>query len=838
MSSIISLPMPQELPAYADVILPLALPQYYTYSIPSSMSEKVFIGIRVTVLFGQRKLYTGIIRRLHNEAPEGFQLNEILALLDDRPIVTLKQLEFWEWIADYYLCTTGEVFRAALPSGLKLESETRLFPDNNPPAELSLLPSEEDLMDLIIQSPGITIQKLAILAGRKDVTASVKSLIQKGTITREENIREIFKPKTYDFILLNEEYREAGKLNELADHVEKKAPNQFKILLSFLELGGSETGQEAIPVPKEKLLGQSAAGHATLNALIKKGVFSIRTEEISRLTVAPDLRRKPYTLNKSQLTAHLSIIDEFTRRDVVLLHGVTSSGKTEIYIHLIEHYIRQNQQVLYLLPEIALTAQMINRLRNVFGDKVGVYHSKFTDAERVEVYENLAGMRKLGSPSYQIILGVRSSIFLPFDDLGLIIIDEEHENSYKQFDPAPRYNARDAAVVLAASHGAKVLMGTATPSFESYMNAMHSRYGLVELNERFRDILLPEITIVDVREARRRKQMESHFAPQLLDAISDALKCNEQVLLFQNRRGFSPYIECNACGWIPHCKHCDVSLTYHKKTNRLNCHYCGFSIPNPPSCSSCGDTDIRTRGFGTEKVEDEIKIFFPDARVMRMDMDTTRTRKSYERIINDFENRKTDILIGTQMVSKGLDFDHVRVVGIMNADNMMNFPDFRSFERSYQLIAQVSGRAGRKNNRGKVLVQTNNPEHPVIQHVLENSYKAFFMQQLRERQIFKYPPYYRLVKLTLRHKKLPLVNQASQMLAASLRKALGERVVGPEFPLIGRLYSLHQKCILVKIERDKHFTERRNIMRSAIEGIMIHNEFKGLQIIPDVDPYN
>jgi primosomal protein N' (replication factor Y) (superfamily II helicase) len=827
-----------DLPEYADIILPLAVPQYYTYKIPSALVKKVCPGIRVTVLLGHRKIYTGIIRKLHDQPPVGVQLNEIISILDEKPLISGKQLEFWEWIADYYLCTPGEVYRAALPSGLKLESETRLFPERPPDVQSPLSIIEENLLDLIQQTPGITIQKLLATSGKKDITVLIKSLIEKGIITREENIRSTYKPRIRDYILLGEDFRSTDTLNQLADALEKKAPKQAQLLMRYLEISSFSNDQDLTPVAKEKLLNVSDAGHAALNALIKKGVLCVKTEEISRLSLAPDLQQKPYPLNKNQLTAHLNILDEFTRKDVILLHGVTSSGKTEIYIHLIEHYVRQNQQVLYLLPEIALTAQMINRLRNVFGNKVGVYHSKFTDAERVEVYENLAGIRKRGSPAYQIILGVRSSIFLPFDDLGLIIVDEEHENSYKQFDPAPRYNARDAAVVLASAHGAKVLMGTATPSFESYMNAMHGRYGLVELNERYQEMQLPEILVVDVREARRRKQMESHFAPQLLDAVSEALKNNEQVILFQNRRGFSPYIECSACGWIPHCKHCDVSLTYHKKTNRLSCHYCGFSIPNPPTCSTCGDSDIRTRGFGTEKVEDEIKIFFPEAKVQRMDLDTARTRKAFERIIEDFENRKVDILIGTQMVTKGFDFDHVRVVGILNADNMLNFPDFRSFERSFQLMAQVSGRAGRKNNRGKVIIQTSDADHTVIQHVLENNYKGFFRQQLAERQIYKYPPYYRLVKLTLRHKNLTLLNQASNLLANELRRSLGERVVGPEFPLIGRLYSLHQKCILVKIERDKQFSERRNQMRKAIVKIMLSDEFKNLQIIPDVDPLN
>ncbi len=830
--------MSTPLPAYADVILPLAVPHCYTYKIPDSLSALVRKGCRVIVMLGQRKIYTGVVKSIHNKPPEGYQISEIQSVLDAQPLVNSKQIGFWEWIADYYLCTLGEVYRAATPSGFKLESETRIYSVESPALPPALTPLEESLMDHIMRSPGISVQKLTALSGRKNIMPSVKSLIEKGAIIREENLRKDYTPKVRDYILLRDEYSAPSRLSELADTLERKAKKQARVLLNYIELSGFEAGEEMIPVAKEKMLSKLEGGHAALNALIKKGVFSLRQEEVSRLSVAADITRKPYPLSTSQLTAYLKILDDFKTHDVVLLHGVTSSGKTEIYIHLIEHYLRQNRQVLYLLPEIALTAQMINRLRNVFGNKVGVYHSKFSDAERVEVYENLAGIRKEGSPEYQVILGVRSSIFLPFHDLGLIIIDEEHENSYKQFDPAPRYNARDAAVVLATMHDAKVVMGTATPSLETYMNAMNKRYGLVELHERYLDIQLPEIFIIDVHEARRRKQMQSHFSPQLLDAISEALAAHEQVILFQNRRGFSPYIECQACGWIPHCKHCDVSLTYHKKTNRLNCHYCGFSIPNPPSCSSCGDTGIRTRGFGTEKVEDEIAILFPDARIARMDLDTTRTRKSYERIIDDFENRKVDILIGTQMVSKGLDFDHVRVVGILNADNMLNFPDFRSFERSFQLIAQVSGRAGRKKTRGKVIVQTSNPEHTVMDHIVRNDFTGFFTQQLKERLAFKYPPYYRLVRLTIRHRKLPVVNEAAQELANDLRKSLGERVIGPEFPLISRLYSMYQKCILVKIERDKLFSERRRIMRQAIEKMMNSEKYKSLQIIPDVDPYN
>ena len=822
---------------YADLILPLAVPQYYTYSIPDELQNLVAVGSRIIVVLGKRRMYTGIVRKTHNTAPEGFAIQPILSVLDDLPVVSEKQMEFWEWLADYYLCTPGEVYRAALPSGLKLESESQVFVTNNDePANLNNV--EFQLVKIVENTPGISLHKLATILGRKDVMPVVKQLIEKKILALKESLVESYKPRKQDYLVLANNYRNQESLQELLNLLEKKAPKQARVLVEFLHVCNYPENLQTPIVVKDKLLNTADVSPSSLKTLINKGVFLIKNEEISRLEKALVPQRKPFALKKNQARAHVKILDEFQSKNVVLLHGVTSSGKTEIYIHLIEHFIRQNQQVLYLLPEIALTTQIIQRLRSVFGNRIGVYHSKFSDAERVEVYENLCGIRKKDSPEYQIILGVRSSVFLPFSNLGLIIVDEEHENTYKQFDPAPRYNARDAAVVLASMHKGKVLMGTATPSFESYLNAVNGRYGLVELPDRYLDIRLPEVSVIDLREARKRKLMHSHFSQHLLHAIEETLERKEQVILFQNRRGFSPYVECNTCGWIPYCKNCDVSLTYHKKSNRLNCHYCGYSIPYPSGCSPCGSSDIRTRGFGTEKIEADAGILFPDAKIARMDLDTTRTRKSYEKIIADFENRKIDILIGTQMISKGLDFDHVRIVGILNADNMLNFPDFRSFERSFQLIAQVSGRAGRKKEQGKVIIQTSNPGHVVMNYVLKNDYTGFFQHQLQERKNFKYPPYFRLIKLTLRHKKLPVVAKASDHLARELRKKLGDRVVGPEFPLISRVFTYHQKCILVKIDRDQHFSERRKQVLEAINKTMILAEFKSLQIVPDVDPYN
>jgi len=831
--------MPEEPELYADLILPLALPQYYTYSVPGEFRDEIQTGARVIVHLAKSHFYTGIVRRLHGTAPEGHTLKPILNLLDAFPLIGEQQMNFWEWIADYYMCTVGEVYRAAVPTGLKLESETTVHPVV-PENSVMLSPSEDKVLDILEHSPGTTIRKIAQTMQRKNILPLIKSMVEKGVISLEENIRDHYKSRTKDYISLHPDLTGKDSLKELLDQLEKRAPKQAGILLSLIGLSGFSPSDPASckPVSKEELLKASGASLPSLKSLAQKKIIAVEQVEISRLASSGTLPQKPAPLTEKQTKAYLHILDEFQTKGVALLHGVTSSGKTEIYIHLIDHYLRQGKQVLYLLPEIALTAQIIQRLRNVFGDKVGVYHSRFSDAERVEVYQNLCGIEKQGSTSYDIILGVRSSIFLPYKDLGLVIVDEEHENTYKQFDPAPRYNARDAAVVLAGKHGANVLLGTATPSFESYLNAMNKRYGLVELNERFLEIQLPEITVVDIREARKRKKMHSHFSQSLLDAITETLNQNEQVILFQNRRGFSPYIECDECGWIPYCKHCDVSLTYHKKHNKLRCHYCGYNISNPTVCPSCGGAAVKTRGFGTEKIKEDISILFPDATSARLDLDTTRSRRSYERIINEFEERKIDILIGTQMVSKGLDFDHVRLVGILNADNMLNFPDFRSFERSYQLIAQVSGRAGRKGTRGQVLLQTSNPEHVVIKHILNNDYHGFLQLQLRERNLFKYPPYYRLMKLTLRHKDLGLVSKAANKLAWELRKFLGDRVVGPEFPLISRLFTYNQKCILVKIDRDKQFSARRRAVQAAIDALMQTAEFKSLQVIADVDPYN
>jgi primosomal protein N' (replication factor Y) (superfamily II helicase) len=570
---------------------------------------------------------------------------------------------------------------------------------------------------------------------------------------------------------------------------------------------------------------------------VEKNVFEVETREVSRLNISNDESEVNLQLTEVQQQAYQSILREFEQKNVVLLFGVTSSGKTEIYINLIKEQLKNGKQVLYLLPEIALTAQIINRLKKFFGNRVGVYHSKFNDNQRVEVYQNLhKDCNDISKPTYDIILGVRSSIFLPFNRLGLIIVDEEHENTFKQFNPAPRYHARDSAIVLAQSHGAKVLLGTATPSIESYYNAQVGKYGLVTLNQRYKDVSLPEIVVVDTLMARKKKQMKSMFAPQLIDSISETLANGEQVILFQNRRGYSPFVECDDCAWIPQCKHCSVSLTLHRKGNELVCHYCGYTIQTLNACMACGSTRLSTKGFGTEKVEDELSIFFPNAAVERLDLDSTRSRNSYERIISDFEIGKVDILVGTQMVTKGLDFDKVSLVGILNADNMLNFPDFRAYERSYQLMAQVSGRAGRKFKQGKVLIQTSNPQHPIINQVANNNYELLFKQQLTERKNYNYPPYYRLIKISLKHRDSKVLEFAAQQLGSNLRARFKDRVLGPEEPIISRIQNFYIRDLLIKLERKVDLGNAKIAIQREIDRILEYKPYRGIFILPDVDP--
>lgn len=815
---------------YANIVLPVPLPKLFTYEVPVQLVSECIAGKRVIVQFGKKKVYTGIIKDVHTQKPE-YQTKEIVSILDAYPIINNFQFKFWEWIAEYYMTTLGEIYKAALPAGLKLESETNII--LNAGADYSEISEKEELIiGLLTNEDFLPINKIEKETDFNSLPI-IKKLIDKEIITAEEWIKKKYKPKYEDYISLAEELKDDKYLAEVLDKL-KRAKKQSELLMNFIyftkygsdNFGGIKAANEFL---KKDLLKHSEASSANLKALIDKGYLQIHKKEVSRLIVAKYDKFKKKELNEYQEKALLEIQTEFKEKNVVLLHGVTSSGKTEIYIKLIEEQLKQGRQVLYLLPEIALTGQITVRLEKIFGDKLGVYHSKFNDNERVEVWKSLQ------SNKYEIILGVRSSIFLPFNNLGLIIVDEEHENTYKQYNPAPRYNARDASMVLAQLHKAKVLLGTATPSIESYFNAKIGKFALVELFQRYKDISLPKIEIADTKDAKRKKQMRSLFAPILLEAIKDTIENGEQVILFQNRRGFSPFTECQTCGYIPKCQNCDVSLTYHKFTNQLVCHYCGYTEKASRKCKACESNSMITRGFGTQKIEDEIKEFLPSAKVARMDTDSTGSRKKYQKIIYEFETGKTNILIGTQMVSKGLDFDNVALVGIMNADSLLNFPDFRAFERSFQLMAQVSGRAGRKNKQGRVIIQTSDKKHQIIANVINNDYITMYESQLQLRKQYKYPPYYRLIEIRIKHKNKDVVNSASEHLAQELKTIFGSRILGPEFPVISWIKTWHIKTILIKLEKKVSHKKAKKLIRQTIENLKLNKKFKSVQVLADVD---
>ncbi len=815
---------------YVDVILPLPLANYYTYSLPDEMAEKVKIGCRVVVSFGRKKFYTAIVANVHFSAPEAYETKDITELLDAEPILLPIQFRFWSWLSEYYLCTNGDVYKAALPSGLKLESETIVVYNPDFEANAPLPEKEQLILDLLSKEPEQCVTQLEKESGLKNVLSVIKSLLDKEALFIKEELKRNYKPKTEVRVRLTAEASVEERLRELFDEL-SRAPKQLALLMKYVELSGFMGKTPLKEVSKKDLLAKATASPAIFNGLVDKNVFEVYYHEIGRLNRQQANVSEINALNTSQQQAFDAILASFEEKNVCLLHGVTSSGKTEIYIHLIQKVIDSGKQVLYLLPEIALTTQITERLQRVFGDKLGIYHSKFSDAERVEIWR-----KQLGGNGYQVILGVRSSVFLPFENLGLVIVDEEHENTYKQQDPAPRYHARNAAIILASMYGAKTLLGTATPSIETYYNAVSGKYGFVELAERYKDIQLPEIMPVDIKELTRKKRMSGQFSPMLLEKIRIALENKEQIILFQNRRGFAPMIECRTCGWVPRCKNCDVSLTYHKGINQLTCHYCGYTYQVPKSCPACGGVEMMNRGFGTEKVEDDIKLIFPEATVARMDLDTTRTRAAYERIIADFEGGKTDILIGTQMVSKGLDFDHVSVVGILNADTMLNYPDFRSYERAFQLMAQVAGRAGRKNKRGLVVLQTKSIEHPIIHQVIQNDYQTMYESQLAERQLFKYPPYYRLIYVYLKNRKEDLLSLMARTMAEKLRAVFGNRILGPDNPPVARVQTLYIKKIVIKIEANASMKKVRDQLLRVQREMVEDERFRSLIVYYDVDP--
>ena len=814
---------------YVDVILPLPLPGYFTYALPSEFAEEIQPGCRVIVPFGRKKYYTAIVYNIHYCAPAEYEVKEVSTVLDVKPLLLPMQFKFWQWIAEYYLCTQGDVYKAALPSGLKLESETIV--EYNPDFEATeqLPAKEQQILDLLSNENTQSVTKLEKDSGISNILTIIKQLLDREAIFVKEEMKRTYKPRLEARVRFCGEVNEK-QLNILLDML-ARAPKQQDLLMKYLSMSGALGKGPIREVSKRELLESANATAAALNGLVDKKILDVYYHEVGRLDDVVNTELRINTLNPAQESAFHQVNDCFQSKNVCLLHGVTSSGKTEVYIHLIDEMLRQGKQVLYLLPEIALTTQITERLKRAFGSRLGVYHSKFPDAERVEIWQ-----KQLSEKPYDIILGVRSSVFLPFKNLGLILIDEEHENTYKQQDPAPRYHARSAAIVLAGMYGAKVLLGTATPSIESWYNATTGKYGLVELKERYKEIKLPEIIPVDIKELHRKKRMVGQFSPLLLENIRESLERKEQVILFQNRRGFAPMIECRTCGWVPKCKNCDVSLTYHKGINQLTCHYCGYTYVLPRSCPACEGTEIVNRGFGTEKVEDDIKAIFPEATVARMDLDTTRTRSAYEKIIIDFEQGKTDILIGTQMVSKGLDFDHVSVVGILNADTMLNYPDFRAYERAFQLMAQVSGRAGRKNKQGKVILQTRSIDHPIIHQVMTNNYEEMVMAQLDERKMFHYPPFYRLIYVYLKHRDEAQLDIMANTMADKLRGVFSTRVLGPDKPPVARIQTLFIKKIVLKIENNASMGKARELLLGIKKEMLEDPRFKSLIVYYDVDP--
>jgi primosomal protein N' (replication factor Y) len=787
--------------------------------------------MRVVVPFGKKKLYTAIVSLVHTYKPDTvYEIKDIVCLLDNDPVLRFPQLKFWDWIVSYYQACPGDVYQAAVPAGLKLESETQVCVNPDFEAETFLSDKEQRILDALSDGKPLSVDFLSKNTGIRDVLPALKMLLEKGAVEVNEELTEKFRARTESYVRLTNEAHGEENLRRIFDEL-SRAKKQLDVLMIYIDLSKCLQPKLAREVSKKELMEKTLISPAVLNSLIEKNIFEIYKKEVGRLDNSFVEANELFTLNEHQQEAFKQIEQQFVDKPVVLLHGVTSSGKTEIYIHLIQKVLSEGRQVLYLVPEIALTTQLTSRLRRVFGNKLGVYHSKFSDAERVEIWNKV-----LNDKGYDVIIGVRSSVFLPFRQLGLVIVDEEHESSFKQYDPSPRYHARNAAIMLASMHGAKSLLGTATPSIESYFNAQTGKYGLVELHKRHEEMAMPEILVVDTKEAYRKKMMESHFSDMLISKIGKALTNKEQVILFQNRRGYAPYIECKACAYVPKCKNCDVSLTVHKVFNTLTCHYCGYTESIPVVCPSCHTPALSTKGFGTEKIEDEIRQIFPEARVSRMDLDTTRSKKGYEKLITDFEQHKVDILIGTQMVTKGLDFEHVSLVGILNADNMLNFPDFRAHERAFQLMAQVSGRAGRKNKQGLVVLQTSQPEHPVIGQVLRNDYGAMYQTQCAERRLFKYPPFFRLIQITLRHRDVNVVKQASIDMGRQLRAIFGERILGPIDPPVSRIQNFFIKQIILKIENEASPSKAKELLGQVTDTILADQRFKSLRISLDVDP--
>ena len=811
---------------FIDVILPIPIQKTFTYSINEEEYNFLKEGMRVAVSFGKSKIYTALVYKIHNNEPTLYEAKEIHQILDEFPIVNKIQLKHWQWIAEYYMCALGDVYRASLPSAFLLESETIIYKNESFTDESVLIDDEFLIFEALQHQSQLTIHQIVDILDRKKVMPIVNSLLKKSAIYIKEEIYETYKPKLVKYVKLHSDYNADDSLNTLLEEL-YRAKKQREAILTYFQLATSKK-----PIKAKELETKSNVSSAILNSLVDKNIlefYHLKTDRIHFKGDTNSLKK----LNEFQEKALIEIKDAFLQKDVTLLHGITSSGKTEVYTKLIQEILDKGQQVLFLLPEIALTTQIITRLQAYFGKQISVFHSKYSMNERVEVWNNVLENKSKA----QIILGARSSLFLPFSNLGLIVVDEEHETSYKQFEPNPRYNARDAAIVLAKMHLAKILLGSATPSLESYFNAQQNKYGFVELNRRFGNVQLPKIELIDIKEKHRKKEMKGHFSDKLLVLIQEALDEKEQIILFQNRRGFSPIVECKTCGVSPQCPNCDISLTYHKYKNELRCHYCNYQRAMPNNCSACGSNTLDTKGFGTEQIELELKELFPDYSIGRMDLDTTRGKFGYQKIIGAFEAREIDILVGTQMLSKGLDFDNVSLVGILNADTMLNFPDFRAHERAYQLMVQVSGRAGRSKKQGNVAIQTYNPYHQILQQVSTTDYQAMFKEQLQERWQFKYPPYYRLIKITLKHRDYTKVDSGINWLFKALYNSFGEHVLGPTAPVVARIRNQYIKNVVIKIPPKQSLANTKNQIQKIKNTFEAVKEFRPIRFIIDVDAY-
>ena len=814
---------------FVEVILPLSLAKTFTYSVSEAEFHFIKIGMRVAVSFGKSKIYTALVIEIHQNKPALYEAKEIHQILDEKPIVTQIQIKHWQWIASYYMCAIGDVYRGAMPSALLLESETLISQKTNLFVDTSLLSDDEFLVyEALQQQSALKVQDIIAILNKKNIFPVIQKLIDKNILILQEEIQESYKPKLVRYVRLHSKYDSNQGLSELLE-ILKSANKQKEIVMRYFQLSATEKK----PITVKKLVDEANSSSAIVKALIEKEIFEDYHLQVDRVNFDGKINEKELQLSSDQNDAFLAIKDSFVSKEVCLLHGVTSSGKTEIYIKLIEEYLETGKQILYLLPEIALTTQLVGRLRSYFGNKVAVFHSKYNNNERIEVWNQVLQ----NSDKAQVVIGARSALFLPFHDLRFIIVDEEHEQTFKQADPAPRYHARDAAIVLAHSHKAKVLLGSATPSLETYFNAKSKKFGLVEISKRYGNVKMPIIELVDLKDKYFRKKMTGHFSDLLIEEITTALSLGEQVILFQNRRGYSPIVECLTCGHVPQCQQCDVSLTYHKHKNQLRCHYCGYTMAKPTNCHACSSVELTTKGFGTEQIEQELVSIFPSSKIGRMDQDTTRGKFGFEKIIDSFKNREIDILVGTQMLAKGLDFDNVSLVGVMNADNMLYHPDFRAFERSFQMLTQVAGRAGRSEKQGKVIVQTYNPNHNTIQQVTNNDYMEMYKEQLYDRQIYKYPPYFRIIKVTLKQRDYEKLKVGAMWLYQVMSQNLNMPVLGPEEPLISRIRNEYIRTIIIKIPQNIAIGNTKNTIQKMLNSFEAVAQFRSIKVILNVDFY-